>query len=422
MKHERRLAAGIFLLALVPRLLFALAPHPPPFSDMEDYDRTAVNFLMGNGLAMSPEYRAYRPPGYPVFLALLYAIVGHNLVVVRVIQASLSAGSCVLLYELARYLLADEDQRWIRIGVPVLAGLALALYEPNIFLSGVILTETLFIFLLLLFLVILCGPLSERRLSRFAAPVLLGVLSLVRPVGVTYIPALLAASTVWPWRLRREVCRIALSLVLFLLPLIPWTIRNARVVHAIVPLSTNAGVNFYIGHHPGYSYWSTGGKETIRAQTDLDEVAENRLFFQLGFKYILDQPGQAVIDTCKKVEYLLRPGIPPWPMGDHGYDLVLSVFPGLRAFLFQWNWFFLALLPMGVILAWVRLPKGRPMLILAACHVTATLCFFARSRFRAPLEPLFLLWISLALAEGLAWAAHRTGKNKPPTRLEGNAG
>jgi 4-amino-4-deoxy-L-arabinose transferase-like glycosyltransferase len=377
---------------------------------------------MGNGLAMSPEYRAYRPPGYPIFLALLYTIVGHNLVVVRVIQASLSAGSCVLLYVLARYFLADDRRRCIRIGVPVLSSLALALYEPNIFLSGVLLTETLFIFLLLLFLIVLCGPLSERRLSRFAAPVLLGVLSLVRPVAVTYIPALLAANTVWPWRLRREVCRIALSLVLFLLPLIPWTIRNAVVLHAFVPLSTNAGVNFYIGHHPGYSYWSTGGKETIRAQTDLDEVAENRLFFQLGLKYILDQPGQAVIDTCKKVEYLFRPGIPPWPMGDHGYDLLLPVFPGLRTFLFQWNWFFLALLPVGVVLAWACFPRGRPMLILAACHVAATLCFFARSRFRAPLEPLFLFWISLVVMHGVAWVAHKTGKNESPTRQAGNAG
>lgn len=419
MKERTRLvAAGIFVLALLPRLLFAFAPHPLPFSDMEDYDRTAVNFLLGNGLAMSPEYRAYRAPGYPMFLVLLYAAFGRNLVLVRVVQAILSAGSCVLLFVLARYLLAVDSRSWTRMGVPLLAGLALAVYEPHIFLSGVLLTETLFIFLLLAFLIVLRGPLSEHRLSRFAAPILLGVISLIRPVAVMYIPVLFVADSArgvsvegsaprWPRQVRRKVYQVALSLMLFSLPLIPWTIRNAVVLHGFVPLSTNAGVNFYIGHHLGYSYWSTGGKEVIRAETDLDEVAESRLFFELGLRYILNDPRQTLIDTWKKVEYLFRPGIPPWPMGDYGYDLVFRGFRSLRAFLFQWNWFFMVLLPVGAILAWMRFPRGRPILVLAGCHIIATLCFFARSRSRAPLEPLFLLWISLALMEGVAWATRR---------------
>lgn len=421
MKPTCLVAIGIFLLAFIPRLLFAFAPHPPPFSDMEDYDRTAVNFLMGNGLAMSPEYRAYRAPGYPLFLACLYAAFGRTLLLVRIVQAILSAVSCVLLFVLARYLLADDERRWIRMGVPLLASLGLAWYESHIFLSGVLLTEPLFIFLLLIFVIVLCGPLSKHRLSRYAAPILLGIISLIRPVAAAYVPALLAADTargipadgsepLRPRRLRRQMCQIALSLGLFCLPLLPWTIRNAMVLHAFVPLTTNAGVNFYIGHHAGYSYWSTGGKETIRAQTDLDEVAESRLFFKLGLKYILDDPRQTLYDTWKKVKYLFRPGISPWPMGDHGYDLVFRVWPGLRPFLFRWNWVFLVLLPVGVVLAWIRFPSGRPILVLAACHVIATLCFFARSRFRAPLEPFFLLWISLALVEGVAWAVHAIEK------------
>jgi len=34
------------------------------------------------------------------------------------------------------------------------------------------------------------------------------------------------------------------------------------------------------------------------------------------------------------------------------------------------------------------------------CHIVATLCFFARSRFRIPLEPFFLFWIVWGVVHG----------------------
>ncbi|MFH1738480.1 MAG: hypothetical protein ABIH23_05685 [bacterium] len=404
------LAICIFLLALLPRLLVAFAPHPALFSDMEDYDRTAVNFLRGHGLVMSPEYRAYRPPGYPLFLVFLYTLAGRNFLVVRIVQAVLSGGSCVLLFVLARSLLAEDRRRWVQIGVPVVAGAALALSKTHALFSGILLTETLFTFLLLVFAVILCGASPCGRMFRFAAPVLLGVLSLIRPIAALYLPALLVADACvatgdsdtpgWTIVLKRSVLKVSL----FLLPLVPWTIRNAVVLHAFVPLSTNAGVNFYIGHHPGYSYWSTGAKETIRSQTDLDEVAENRLFFRIGLDYILHHPGQTVADTVRKAVYLLRPGITPWPANEPVYNLKFPLIPGIRTILVQWNWIFLILFPIGAVLAWRSLPRSRPIHVLVVCHIAATLCYFARSRFRLPLEPFFLLWIAFAIMHGAGTA------------------
>jgi len=392
-----RTAAGVFLVALVPRLLVAFASHPPLFSDMEDYDRAAVNFLMGHGLAMSPDYQAYRPPGYPFFLATIYWIAGRDLTVVRVVQAVLSAGSCVLLYLLAAVLLQKEQRLLIRRGVPVLSGLLLAIYESHIFLAGIVLTETLFTFLLLFFLLFLCG-FSHRPAFCSWSAFLLGILALIRPAAVFYLPALFYADArCLPggrkgeqsrWRMGRW----CLHFLLFCVPMVPWTIRNALILHAFVPISTNGGVNFYIGHHPGYSYWSTGEKEAIRARTDLNEVEESRLFFRLGLGYILEHPGQTLVDTWRKIVYLLKPGIPVWPMGEAGYDLRFAFFPHLRTVMVEWNWLFLILSICGGVLLWRGIPNSRGMHFVVFFHIFAVLIYFARARFRVPLEPVFLFW------------------------------
>lgn len=390
------IAVGIFFLALVPRVLFAFAPHPTPFSDMEDYDRAAVNFLIGRGLAMSTEYVAYRPPGYPLFLAGMYTLFGHSLTLVRLIQSLLSSGSCVLLYLLARDLLSSSKLRGVRVWVPLVLGIGLALYETHIFLSSILLTETFYVFLLLLFSYLSCSRFSRSRWAYLIRPMCLGVLALIRPVGAAYLPALMYADfRAAPSRSPSVLLRsFILTIALFLLPIVPWIVRNAVVLNAFVPLSTNAGVNFYIGHHPGYSYWSTGQKEKIRAVTDLNEVEENRLFFRIGLTYIFQHPFQTVIDTGKKFVYLFRPGIPPWPMRDRGYDLVLPYFSFFYFLLIRWNWIFLAVLPIGMVWSWIVLPGSRPLVILALCHIFVTICFFARSRFRVPLEPFFLFWIT----------------------------
>ncbi|HPO07749.1 MAG TPA: hypothetical protein PLZ55_03700 [bacterium] len=406
------MAVGIFLVALVPRLLFAFAPHPPLFSDMEDYDRAAVSFLMGHHLAMSPDYLAYRPPGYPLFLAAIYWTVGRNLTLVRVVQAVLSAGSCVLLYVLAAILLRNEKRSLLRSGVPFLSGLLFALYESHIFLSGVFLTETLFTFLLLLFFLFLCG-FSDRPVFRLSSAFLLGILALIRPTAVLYLPVIfyvevqrLGDGEKWErrgWLARRWI----LHLLLFLIPMIPWTVRNALVLHSFVPISTNGGVNFYIGHHPGYSYWSTGAKEVIRAQTDLNEVEESRLFFRLGLDYILEHPGQTLVDTWRKIVYLLKPGIPVWPMGDQGYDLRFALFPLLRTIRVDWNWLFLILSIFGGVLIWREIPMSRAMHLVVFFHIVAVLIYFARARFRVPLEPVFLLWGVYALLRSMVEVGDR---------------
>ena len=102
-RFDRTALLLIFILALCLRLVFVLQIHYEPFSDMAHYDEIARNLLEGKGFSSDGRITAYRPPGYPFFVASVYSIFGSSPVAVRVVQAILGAFTCCLAYFLARF-------------------------------------------------------------------------------------------------------------------------------------------------------------------------------------------------------------------------------------------------------------------------------------------------------------------------------
>jgi hypothetical protein len=79
---------------------------------------------------------------------------------------------------------------------------------------------------------------------------LFGLTALIRPeylaVGIAF--ALLAAIRVGHRRgWRPGAAAAALLVVAFLLPIVPWTVRNAAVLDRVVPISTGGGKALYVG-------------------------------------------------------------------------------------------------------------------------------------------------------------------------------
>jgi hypothetical protein len=125
---------------------------------------------------------------------------------------------------------------------------------PNlVFHTGVILTETLFLFLLVLMLLV---ALATPEVARAPGPwrmlatgVLLGMVGMVRPTSFVVAPVLLILW--WPAGLTTVVRRAALVGGAALLVVVPWTVRNAVRMDSVVLISTNMGDNLCMGHHPG---------------------------------------------------------------------------------------------------------------------------------------------------------------------------
>ncbi|MEA2479394.1 MAG: hypothetical protein QOJ07_1316 [Thermoleophilaceae bacterium] len=248
----------LIALALVIRLAFiAATPDYRPKHDDRDYDRLACALVTGDGYpresprapagddcrraAPSAEPTAFRPPGFPMFLAGIYTVARplgiDRWTAARVAQAVLGALAAALIGLIALRL-------WGRTTALVAIALA-AVYPPLILIGGSLLTEPLFVALVLGTLAaVLAYRADPRRSLLIGAGVLAGLTALTRTNGVLLLLPLAllvfgagAAAAARRTRAGHAAVFVAIALV----TVAPWTIRNAVALHSFVPVSTEAG-------------------------------------------------------------------------------------------------------------------------------------------------------------------------------------
>lgn len=249
---------GAVLAAFALRLYFVWRF---PFHDAGDtpiYQQLAHNWLKHGiyGLEISGRLTPVdiRTPGYPAFLATIYAVFGERARAVMVTQVFVGVLTCVLVAAMAAVLAPKESRRRVALAALWLA--ALCPFTANY--TAVVLTEALTIFLSALALLVLMEALRELRTSTDAhikskariisrektsprmpwimGGIVVGFGALVRPET----PLILAATGAvllalwwrpknWP-RLLQTGMLLAVGLIL---PLLPWAARNWRVLHTV---------------------------------------------------------------------------------------------------------------------------------------------------------------------------------------------
>ena len=214
-------------MALAIRMAFGLRASPLVSKDSQSY------FLPAWLLVHAGEFPLglRRTPGYPFFLSGALVWLGDDLRGIVLLQHLLGVGTAGLAFLLGRLTFGRA--------AGMLAGLLVALSAPLLVYEHYVLTESLFTFVLTAALVALVAawrwPSSRRWLL---AGGLVGLASLVRPVGQAMLPlALLAVVGAHPGSPRRWIVGGALVLAGFALPIVPWTIRN-QLAHDLATPST----------------------------------------------------------------------------------------------------------------------------------------------------------------------------------------
>lgn len=187
----------------------------------------------------------FRPPGYPIFLAAVYRLLGDDYTTPRVVQMILGLVGVLLVFQLGRRVFNEKT------GL-VAAGLA-AVYWAFIYYEGEFLEPSLSVLLILAVPLRLLAwrdrPTAMRALT---AGLFLGALALLRPNALLLAPV--AAGWFW-WAGRGQPARLAfwrpsvLLTVGVMIAILPVTVRNYRVSGESVLISTNSGINLLIGHH-----------------------------------------------------------------------------------------------------------------------------------------------------------------------------
>jgi hypothetical protein len=240
------------LTGLMLRIYFVLKFPVTQSGDAPFYIELAWNWLK-NGVYGFPVNGQLTPvdmrvPGYPAFLAAIFAFAGKSPRAVMLTQCVVDVSGCFLIALIAERLAAPESRRRAFI-----AGLWLAVLCPfTANYPAVVLTETLVTFLTTIAILVLLETDLGRRAANdsdaafmangfFANPWLLagivvGFGTLVRPeTPLLLISAGLVLCVRW-WRpqdwpkLTRAGVLLGLGVVL---PLLPWAARNWRVLHKV---------------------------------------------------------------------------------------------------------------------------------------------------------------------------------------------
>ncbi len=385
--------------------LWTSVRHPVPLTGDEPiYDEIARNLLDGLGYFYRGGPWVWKPPGWPLALAGIYATLGTGRTVVVMMQGIFDCGTALLT--------AWTALRVMRSRTAAAIAFVLVLVWPPFFREARFMqTEPLFT---------LCVALTVAAFVRFtlapsAARALLtglaaGVASLVRPNGLAPLAGLMLGWLFHRWRsLGADLARLLALGLGAALVLAPWTLRNLREFHAFIPVSTGGGELFYMGTTP-----------------ETDGRWDNRKWAGLRGR-VLDAEAQRLgheLDGVEVDRALLHAGLANW-RADFGRSATIAAKRFWRLcflpvvsedrLVLRFG-FFVALLALYALalpagLAGLRARAGPAtlagaMVVALALNAVALSIFYTNSRYFEPVRPLVLILAAGTLAR---WWDRRAG-------------
>jgi tetratricopeptide (TPR) repeat protein len=187
----------------------------------------------------------FRPPGYPYFLSGIYRIFGRDALVPRIIQMLIGVLSCGLLFLIARKIFGNH--------IAFISGLLIAFYWAFVFYEKELREVTLLVFSLSLLLLWMIKLHEKPTRVRFIfCGLLLGCIIITRPNFLLFLP--LAVGWLIAYKPLKEKRKTYLYAGIFILctilPVSGVTLRNVLKGKDFVLISSNMGINLYVGNNP----------------------------------------------------------------------------------------------------------------------------------------------------------------------------
>lgn len=327
--------------------------------------------------------------GYALFLAFWWKLTG-SLFAVRVVQAALGAGTCLLAAGMAARLF---DRR-----AGLATGLALALYGPLVYIDTTLLAEGPLIFLLVAALAVY----SSRWRGWVRAAVigaLLGIAALVRATAVLLLPVFALLAILDPrwdaeskgFRHPRRWLAAALVVLAGVAVILPINWEMGAVTGGRLLTQASGGLNYYMGNLPGRDGvpWARLGGEWNRLEAmavaagATTAVEQDRFYMAETRRAIAaDIPGY-LGTLARKLLWLFQA---EEIRESHSFHFFTE-----QSRLLAWLPGFGLLLPLagiGLWAAWKR--RTLPLHLVAYTLVIAATCVFIvmASRYRLPLVPV----------------------------------
>ncbi len=403
--------AGALLLRLGYPVLVGLPARTPLHGfviDEQEYFGAASVFADGRGLHFYDTFLWTRTPLYPLLVGVLFRLFGQNTGPVFALQAVLSTLTLVGIAALAARCAARAPALGLSPRAAArLSALLGALWLPLTLFSNLLLSETLFLLLVVAaFLCLLRWADSRQSSATYAlrfthyaslstAGLCLGLAALTRATALAFVPVV----GLWVlWLVRRAGAGQALAVLLIglALPVGAGVAYNYSAYHTLILGDTSSGYNLWLA--------STGVRDAERLNSDLraiaDPVAKGRYAAGKAWENITARPGDFVIKGVKELLDFWRINFGSEERQVRGYSwgrvparLLLSLLVGEDGLYIA-----VALLALLGLAAAPPDPLKALTALWTLTWMAVVFVFFAVSRFRLPVVVLLLPWTSLGLA------------------------
>lgn len=284
-------------LVIDEKFYFEMASHLREFGELFR-ERDSVRFV------------ADRTPVYPFFIATIQYVFGESLTWLRGIQSLFGTIAVLMTWILARRYCSERRA--------LLAAVIVAFYPLLIVRSGLLLTQSIYIPLMLGFLLSFGSWLEDSKTRHLLiAGLLAGIAALTRPEFLLFPGVAIAATfTVPRYRSGRRLLQAASMFAVMFIVLLPWFARNHRLLGEWGVLQTNSGQHLWTGNHPGALGDSTSFimgtsspaaiealREGVRSAPD-GELANNEYLNHLAVDSIRQHPAEFACRGVRRVGYL----------------------------------------------------------------------------------------------------------------------
>lgn len=258
---------GIFL-----KILWILNINCIPISDFATYQKIATNIFMNKGNSYMGVPIAFQSPGYTITLGCFYKLFSNNSILLgEILNVVLSSLTLIVILFILLKLFTSTP-------AILLAYTLTALNINYIAYNSVLGSEILFTFLFALIILLELSDISFLK-KYILIGFVLALSALTKPNFLIYILVIFAADWLKDKDLRLNIKKFFIISIVFIIFLTPWTYRNFKAYHQLIPVSYNGGYVLFINNNNN----NTTGAWMPISQIHTSKETQNKLK-KAGFK------------------------------------------------------------------------------------------------------------------------------------------
>jgi 4-amino-4-deoxy-L-arabinose transferase-like glycosyltransferase len=269
----------ILMVAISLRVVWALLVPVSPVADSSAYHTFAQNIAFKHQYAFANgDITAYWPVGTSAIYALLYKLFGVSFLPIVIFNVAIGVCIVWLTYKISKTYINDATaltSAWI-----------MALWPALVQFTTILASELIFIFFVLTAIYIWGNTKIPPIYRALFWGSMVCAATYIRPTALPFAILLPAIEWIYKRDMRASIASLFTAAFAITLLIAPWAYRNYQQFGHPVLISTNGGVNLWMGNHLG----SNGAANEEPATPFVNEAERDAYLKKEAISFIIHNP------------------------------------------------------------------------------------------------------------------------------------